>query len=145
MTSWFAVKSLYRIDVRASRAEPVRLSSYEERIVLIRAFDFDEALQKAQAESRQYVAEGLWFNADGEIVETSSLDGFDAFSLSDENVGDGIEIYSKVLFVPSSATDDELVDRGLGRQSEQDSVEADSFEPDFDRLAAGEKPSREPR
>ena len=140
MTSWFAVKSLYRTDVRASRSAAARLSNYEERVVLIRAVDFEEALRKAEVESREYVADSLWFNANGEEVETYCLHDFHAFSLSDENVGDGTEIYSNMLFLPASVTDDELVHRGLGRESEQSSVEASCFEPDFERLAAGDKP-----
>jgi len=139
--AWFAVKSLYRTDVRAARSEPARLSSYEERVVLIRAGDFEEALRKAELESREYAAHSLWFNADGEEVETYCLDAFDAFSLSDESVGDGTEVYSKRLFVPVSATDQELSDRGLGAQSEQTSDQVRRFEPDFDRLAARDKPS----
>jgi len=140
MASWFGVKSLYRTDVRASGSGPVRLSSYEERVVLIFATDFDEAIRKAEAESREYVADSLWFNGDGEEVETYCLGGFHAFSLADESVGDGSEIYSNMLYVPVSVTDDELSERGLGSNSEQSSDDSHRFEPDFERLAAGDRP-----
>jgi hypothetical protein len=141
MPTWFAVKSLYRINVRSSRSEPPRLSSYEERVVLISAADFDEALRKAEDEAREYAADGLWFNANGEVVETLNLEAFNAFALSDDRVGDRTEIHSVLHVVPPNLTDEDLVERGLGPAAAPSEEDTASFEPDFERLAAGEKPA----
>ncbi len=105
---------------------------------MLRAGSFDEALQKGEAEARQYADDSDWFNAGGEEVRTRYLAALDAFALSGE-AADGEEVYSKILFVTPDVTDEELVDRGLGRESEQRSTEAECFEPDFDRLARGDK------
>jgi hypothetical protein len=140
MVAWYAVKSLYRTDVVPPKTTAPRLSSFEERIVLVRAGSFDEALQKGEAEARQYTDDNGWFNAGGEKVRTRYLEALDAFSLSGE-VADGEEVYSKILFVTPDVADEELVNRGLGQESEQRSPDAACFEPDFERVARGDRPS----
>lgn len=140
MATWYAVKSLYRTDVTPPKAEAPRLSSFEERIVLLRAESFDEALSKGEADARQYADGNGWLNSAGENVRTRYLEGLDAFSLSDEAT-EGEEVYSKILFVDPDTTDEQLVNRGLGHEGEQRSDESESFEPDYERLAAGDKPS----
>lgn len=128
MANWYSVKSLYRMDVKATVDAAPRLSSCEERVILVRAESFDEALAKAQQEARKY-ADMRWLNARGEAVETRYLEVADAFMLFDEQLAEGTELYSKMLFVAPSASDDDLVERGLGTVAEQTSEDADSFEP----------------
>ena len=128
MANWYSVKSLYRMDVKATADGTPRLSSYEERVILVRADGFDEALSKAQTEARKY-ADMRWLNARGEAVETHFLEVLDAFMLFDEELAEGCEVYSKMLFVAPTSTDDELVERGLGTVAEQTSEDSESFEP----------------
>ncbi|HVY26360.1 MAG TPA: DUF4288 domain-containing protein [Polyangiaceae bacterium] len=128
MANWYSVKSLYRMDVKAAADAAPRLSSSEERIILVRADSFDEALEKAQQEARKY-ADMRWLNARGEAVETRYLEVLDAFMLFDEELADGSEVYSKMLWVAPSSTDEELIERGFGSVAEQTSEDGDSFEP----------------
>jgi hypothetical protein len=128
MANWYSVKSLYRMDVKAAPDGTPRLSSYEERVILMRAASFDEALSKAQIEARKY-ADMRWLNARGEAVETHFLEVLDAFMLFDDELAEGCEVYSKMLFVAPTSTDDELIERGLGTVAEQTSEDSESFEP----------------
>lgn len=128
MASWYSVKSLYRMDVKAAPDAEPRLSSCEERVILLRADSFDEALEKAQQEARKY-ANMRWLNARGEAVETRYLEVLDAFMLFDEQLADGSEVYSKMLWVAPSSTDDELTERGFGTVAEQTSEDGEAFEP----------------
>lgn len=140
MADLYAVKSLYRTDVTPPQAMTPRLSSFEERIVLMRADSFDEALEKAEGEARRYADGSSWLNAKGERVKTRYLEALDAFSLS-AAPADGEEVYSKIIFVTPEVSDEELLNRGLGHESEQRSPEADSFEPDFDGVLRGAPPT----
>jgi len=128
MANWYSVKTLYRMDVKAPADAAPRLSSCEERVLLVRADSFDDALEKAQQEARKY-ANMRWQNARGESVETRYLEVADAFMLFDDELTDGTELYSKMLFVGPSASDDELTERGLGTVAEQTSEDAEGFEP----------------
>jgi len=134
VANWYAVKSVFRTDVTAVGAAAPRLSSFEERVVLFRATSFDEALHRAEEEAQRYAEENRWPNEHGEEVRTRYLDALDAFSLSD-NLDDGAELYSKILFVDPSTTDSHVVERTIGSEAEQASSASSSFEPDFERIA----------
>ena len=133
MANWYTVKSVFRIDVTAAGAVAPRLSSFEERVVLFRAASFDEALHRAEEEAQRYAEENRWPNEQGDEVRTRYLDALDVFSVSD-NLDDGTELYSKILFVDPSTTDADVVDRTMGSEAEQVSPASSSFEPDFERM-----------
>ena len=141
MEHWYAVKSVFRTDVTASGAAVPRLSSFEERVVLFRAASFDEALLRAEEEAQRYTAENRWSNDEGEDVCTRYLGALDAFSLSD-NLDDGAELYSKILFVDPGSSDGDVVERTMGSEAERASPSSSSFEPDFERIAAPSTPTR---
>lgn len=134
MSTWYTVKSLYRMEVLPTGASEPRLSSFEERVVLIRASSFDEAMAKAEAEARTYQEEGAWTNKRGERVRTRFLGAVSAFAMADD-VSDGVELHSSILFVDPSVSDDQIVERMLGAVSEQSSTEQGSFEPDLGELS----------
>jgi hypothetical protein len=77
---WYAVRSV----IRWSPTEPDGNRPYEERVTLWRAGTFDEAIDRAEAESTQYAAE---FGAD------YLIDFGQAYRLYDEP-GDGSEVFS---------------------------------------------------
>lgn len=134
MSNWYSVKSLYRMEVTAQGAAEPRLSSFEARVVLIRAKTFEDAINKAEDEARRYAEDGNWPNRLGEQVSTRFLGAVDAYALSDE-LEDGAEVHSSILFLDPSVSDEQIVDRVLGQVSEQGSPEQASFEPDVDRLS----------
>lgn len=58
---------------------------YEERLVLIRANDFDQAIQKAELEAQKYASE-----ANGREY----LGHVDVYEIVEEHISDGTEVYS---------------------------------------------------
>jgi hypothetical protein len=77
---WFGVKCLF--GHRGLEAEPGR-RVYEERIIVVLASGFDEAIVRAEAEAVKYIG-GL-----GEYL------GFcDAYCTGSATLGDGAEVYS---------------------------------------------------
>ena len=75
---WFAVRSLVRF-------EPATGPVYEERITLWRASSFEEAVERAESEAREYACD-----VDGECVDFTQ-----AFHLTVEaEVMDGTEVFS---------------------------------------------------
>ena len=80
---WYSARSLFVHEHTPSDVLPARV--YEERIVLLRAASFDDAIQLAENEAREYAArdEGRRY-----------LGHVDVFHLFDDDIGSGTEVYS---------------------------------------------------
>jgi hypothetical protein len=52
--SWYGVRSVFRSD-RTEDGKPRRV--FEERVVLVRAMSFEEALVKGETEAKRYAAD----------------------------------------------------------------------------------------
>jgi hypothetical protein len=87
---WYAVRSLFRAE-KTPEFAPSDLtdgeSAYEERITLWQAASFEEALEKAEAESVQYA----------EFSGTTYLSDFgQTYHLADTPPRDGAEVFSLI-------------------------------------------------
>lgn len=78
---WFSARTLYLHKNR--KEDDVNL--YEERIVLIKATDFDDAISKAEVEGEKYAAHES---------EIEYLGFVHVYKLDDERVKDKTELYS---------------------------------------------------
>ncbi len=78
---WYSARCLFRNGF----ADPSESKVYEERIVLIRAESFEDAIRQAEQEAREYVAESN---------DIQYLGYVDVYHLFEEVVGDGTEIFS---------------------------------------------------
>jgi hypothetical protein len=74
---WFSARTIYEHDKPGD-------GLFEERIVLIRAADFDEAFRRAEEEAKSY-AEAVG----GTYTGYASL-----YELAEEEIGDGAEVFS---------------------------------------------------
>jgi hypothetical protein len=74
---WFTARTIYEHDKPGD-------GLFEERIVLIRAADFDEAFRRAEEEAKSY-AEAVG----GSYTGFASL-----YELAEEEIGDGAEVFS---------------------------------------------------
>jgi hypothetical protein len=109
---WFGVKTLYRTravgrpkDVDENFDPDATL--LEERVVLIRARNFDEAIEKAEEEARIYVNTPHGGNAYAQRVVQRYLRVSDAYEMF-EPPGSRREVYSRTWVVPKSVGDSEL-------------------------------------
>lgn len=69
---------------------------YEERVILVKASSFDEAISRAEVMAKEYVKE----------LDDCTYTGFvNAFHIYDESVGDGSEVYSLMRTSALSADD----------------------------------------
>jgi hypothetical protein len=79
---WYSAKTIYKHHrVEAGKTKTV----FEERVVLLRATGFDDAIAKAEAEAAVYCG------TDGDAIYLGFVD---VFHLFDEKVGHGTEVYS---------------------------------------------------
>jgi len=78
---WFSARTLYLHKNR--KKEDVNL--YEERIVLIKADDFDDAISKAELEGKEYAHEEF---------EIKYLGFVNVFNLFDARIKDKTEVFS---------------------------------------------------
>lgn len=99
---WFSVRSVYRSKGTLDGSE-----LYEERVVLFRAEDFDDAIAKAEADAAEYV-DGL----DSEVLPL-----FQAHWLFDDPA-DGVEVFSLMRVSDLKPGDylDHFFDTGEERQ-----------------------------
>ena len=91
---WFAAKTVFRRHVGGD--DPSR-AVFEERVVLIQAFDFDDAISKAEAEALRYA----------ERTGPTYLGFVDAFHIG-QRPGDGVEVF--VVERESDLSDDAYID-----------------------------------
>jgi hypothetical protein len=134
---WFGVKCLFRMIVK-HRSTRTDVDACEERILLVAATDFDDALRIGEREARSYAASNQWVNMHGKKVVTRCLGAFDAFRMSSGPTS-GAEIYSKLFFVPKETTNSALTNRFLGSRREQPGVDSRMFEPDPALLSSSKK------
>src|SRR5918996_6556730 len=76
---WYAAKCIFRHANLSREGDHV----YEERIVLIRAASFDDALAEAEDEALRYADNGVEY-----------MGFIDVYHLSTDELGDGAEVYS---------------------------------------------------
>jgi hypothetical protein len=77
---WYAAKCIFR---HAGLQREVEGFVYEERVLLVRAPDLDEAQTKAESEAKRYATNGIEY-----------LGFIDVYHLPSETIGDNTEVYS---------------------------------------------------
>ncbi len=117
---WYSVKTLYRYRAHGRPKSPddhyaAGQTMVEERVVLIRARSFDDALRRGEAEAKAYVVPGAHTNPFGQKVTVEYLDVADAFELA-EDPDSCVEVYSSTGLVPSKISDTALLDVHLGKR-----------------------------
>lgn len=120
---WYGVKTVFRTE---SKGKPKATDSFydpeatliEERIVLIRARNFDEAIRKAEKEATEYCKESI-INTYGERVTTRYLGACNAFELFDEP-DVGVEVYSATEMVNQLIDDQSVINRILGLRNDEE-------------------------
>lgn len=116
---WYGVKTLYRWVAVGRPAGKDRLYSasftlVEERVVLIQARTFDEAIRKAEREAQRYCTH-RYRNPYGQRVKFRALSYVNA-SIIDSRPGHAAELFSVTEVVPRSVSDRAVAQRLIGRQ-----------------------------
>lgn len=126
--SWFGVKSIYQTTVlpapgrgRRKQQQTSGERLVEERVILVRARSFDEAIAKAEKEAASYADMPRHRNHDGDLVETKYVGALNVFSIKGEP-GSGQEVYSSMRVVAGDVHDDQLLDLLLGEDTSDDEV-----------------------
>jgi len=91
---WYAVKCLFlHKDLKRRNGK----NNYEERILLIKAYDFDGAIKKAEEEATEYCND-----LDNEV---EYLKFCNAYHIAESKIKDGTEIYSLITKSELNKTD----------------------------------------
>lgn len=116
--TWYGVKTLYRwepvgrpLGIDRHYSSDVTLA--EERVVVVRARNADEAIRKAEREARRYSAKS-YRNPYGQWVRTRSLGHLDAYELV-YPPSDGAEVFSETEVVSRTQSDRSVISRLIGR------------------------------
>lgn len=121
LRGWFGVRTLFRV---VAEGKPTRTDRYfdptstlvEDRVVLFRATDFDDAITQAETEARQYCKATRFANIYGQRVRLKFLRAVDAYSVPDERLGTGCEVYSSSAIVLDSVKDALVVTARFGKK-----------------------------
>src|ERR1051326_6981717 len=114
---WFGVKTVYRTSIRGKATQGHAGwdgdgTLVEERIVLVRARDHDQAIRRAETEAREYTSE-TFTNRFGQVVSLRRLRVIESFELFDDPAH-LVEVWSTTMIVPKSVSDNQLIDRLFG-------------------------------
>jgi hypothetical protein len=115
----YAVKTLYRTTALGKPKKTddyyrENLDSIEERIVTIKARNFDEAISKGEKEAKKYASETNYLNPYGQKIKQKyigSIDIFEPFAKIEAK----IEIFSTTFLINSSISNTKLTNNIMGK------------------------------
>jgi len=121
--NWYAARALFRF---VATGEPKRKDRYfdpdstflEDRIVLVQATSFDDAIKKGEREAKAYCKSVRFNNVYGQNVELKYLGAMNVFEMSD-HPGPLCEVYSLMTIVPRSLRDSTLVTQRFGSERDR--------------------------
>ncbi|WPU65121.1 DUF4288 domain-containing protein [Peredibacter starrii] len=115
-SKFYCGKSLYWIEARGkSKVKQKPDSKYallEERIILIKAKNFNEAIKKARKEAKDY--EGNYINPYGQQVRIEFLECIEVFELF-ESPADLVEVFSANFLVDQKISKKEMLNSHYGK------------------------------
>jgi len=114
---WFAVKTVYRSSVRGKPAGTDQdydgeATLVEERVVVLRATDHNDAIRRGEREASQYVSP-RYVNPYGQSVVTRYLKAIESFELFDDP-DDLREVWSSTRIIPKTIGDRDVVNIFFG-------------------------------
>lgn len=114
----YAVRTIYRTKALGNPKTTDKyyrrnLDMIEERIVLIKARSFDEAIKKGEKEAKKYASYESYINPYGQKVVEKYIGSIDVFEPFDE-IAENKEIFSSTHIVPSTWGNKIITDRIFG-------------------------------
>jgi Domain of unknown function (DUF4288) len=125
---WYGVKTLHRTEVRGRPGGrdahySNRMALVEERVVVLRARSFEEAIEKAEAEAKEYARGCQHRNPYGQRVRSRYL-GYRSAYVFYDGVDSGTEVFSTTEVVPRSVSDRAIVRRAIESQESRRATRA---------------------
>lgn len=116
---WYGVRTLVRWYIEP--AEAGKKDVLEDRVVLLRAESVEEAIEKAEAEVRQYVR-GVAVNPEGKEIRYRYLGACWASGLLDP-IEEGVEVFSSLTPIAAGSDDEVLIDQRFGPELDPETQE----------------------
>lgn len=113
---WFSVKLIFE-NIISGEPEPNTIDKnygnsykiYEESLVLIKAQSFDHAYKIAEKKAKE--SEMDYTNPYGQLINFKFIEAIDCFSINEETLYTGAEIYSRVIRVNKPIVTEDFIDR----------------------------------
>ncbi len=111
---WYTVRVLIKAT---GRGQPTALPLFEDRLVLVRAKNHDEAERKASTIVRK--TEKPYKNPFGNVVRWKLAKVYESVELFDENIVDGTEVYWRFIYAkdPVKRLKREITMNGIFREN----------------------------
>jgi len=124
---WFGGKTLYRTSAlgrpkATDRYYDPSTALLEERVVLFKARNFDEAIRKAEREAGAY-ATGSHLNPYGQQVKTVYLGCVDAFELFDPPA-QGVEVFSATELIRKRTDTKTVTERKFAKKEQRGGIKS---------------------
>lgn len=120
---WFGARTAFSYRVMGNTDAPF---VFEQRVVVFRAPTFEDAMAIAEKEADSYARRMSARNSDGQEVRVEYLGYCNVFEIGD-TLEDGVEVHSQLTVHPTRASQDELLDRFVGTENENDSSGISEF------------------
>ena len=125
---WYAVKLLYECIIKG-KPNPETIDknytnahkTYEESFMLVKAQSFEHAYTIAEKKAKEL--EHDYLNPYEEHVEWKFVKALDCFSILEENLQTGTELYSRFLRVPKDVSTEEIISHYYPETVEEDEVD----------------------
>lgn len=125
---WFAIKTLYKIT---ALGKPKKKDTFyddskvlvEERTVLFKAKNEEEAMEKAVKEASEYADSVECKNAYDQKVTATLLKGLDMFELFDKPEN-GVEVFNDTQIMNKKMTDDQLIEARFSQEESEEDFKA---------------------
>lgn len=113
---WFSVKLIFESIITGEpeldtidRNYTNNYKTYEESIILVKAQSFDHAYKIAEKKASEMEID--YVNPYGEFVNWKFVEAIDCFSISDETLCTGVEIYSRYIRDAKNIDAEDFIDK----------------------------------
>ncbi len=120
---WFGARTAFSYRVEGNASAP---RVFEQRVVVFRAPTFEEAMVLSEKEADSYARRMSVRNSDGEEVRVEYLGYCNVFEIGDA-LEDGVEVHSQLTVHPTHVAEDELLNRFVGTEEENDLSSVSEF------------------
>lgn len=125
---WYAVKLLYECVITGDPSPETidenytnTYKTFEESIMLVKAKSFEDAYSIAEKKAKE--AEVEYVNPYDEKVSWVFVDALDCFSLKEDELETGVELYSRFLRVPKEVPTKDVISHYYPETVEEDVVD----------------------
>ena len=119
MSKIFSIKTLYRTTAKKKPKQTDKnyredIDLIEERIVTLKARNFNDAITKGEKEAKEYASQTEYINPYGQKMKQKYIGSIDVFEPFDK-IKANTEVFSTTYLIKTSVSNDKLTNNMMGK------------------------------